>query len=170
MPLESDFNAIFRKQHLGAVRYAQSQYGLEPDAADQIVSNAFLSLYEVMSLGERIQHINTWLRKNIRARYIDWLRQERHIRRLRPLNRAGLDVNTLGITHTDFETIDIAEAVQLAIQHLDQNEQDVVNFVLIAGHNVLEAANKFGITSRTMERRISTVKRRLRVTLKTLIS
>lgn len=155
------FRQLFDEHHGPAVRYAQHTYMLDYDTADQIVTDAFLCLNEALSLGEQIEHVNAWLRHNIHARHIDWLRNNCHIRRQRQLKRVTFHDDIACVEHPEFDQIDCEEAVKLALKTLSPRDRKIVNYALVRGYSNKKTAKKLKVAERTVERRLSFVRRKL---------
>lgn len=163
--VEQLFCDLFERHQAGAIRYARRAFDLDYDAADQIVTDAFLCLREALNLGEQIQYVNTWLRHNIHARYVDWVRTHRRVRQGRYYKQIHLHDGLVSEDFSGFEVVDCREAVQLALGDLNRSERAIAKYVLIQGNSVADAAKRFRSTLRTMERRISTVRAKLHESL-----
>lgn len=157
---ESDFERIFHKHHQGAVRHARSEYGLDYDTAEQIVADAFLVLHAVMTSGETIEHVNTWLRRNVHARYVDWVRHNHRIRRGCDQKQTDLYDGLVAVEHAGFDEVDCAELQAAMLQQLIPAERKVAKY-LIQGYDQNEIARKLRASRRTIERRVATVRKKL---------
>lgn len=169
---EKLFQEIYVTHRDRAINYARRRYNIDYDTADQIVADAFLCLHETLSLGVKIEHVNTWMRHNIHARYVDLLRRRDRIRlkKKRYWRQIPLHDDIVAQEHAGFAEIECEEVLQLALQDLLPKERRLAKYVLIDGRTMQEASRRFRVCERTIERRLGPIREKLRALCFSLVS
>ncbi len=163
----SVFDEIYATKYQEVCRFTQNRCGLQYDIAEQIVSDAFFDLYRALKDDTKIENPVAWLHKTIRIRRAEFLRHELRVKRGgRHRQQKLLDQGVgLAIEDQGFEAVDTADTFQFVWKRLTETEQEIAEMVFMQELNQTEIAHQLGITLRTVERRISRVRNRLRTLL-----
>ncbi len=167
------FGVLLQRHHKGVLNFVYRFLG-RPEAAEDIVQEAFLRLVANPDRFERRSKFTTWLYTIVRNLCIDYLRKQKHRNHLsldQPLNPgserevAWMENLESNQAWPDKQTEDrrTGEILQAAIGRLNQEQREV--FLMRE-----EAAMTFEEIARVVEAPVNTVKSRMRYALQGLRS
>jgi len=161
------FDKIYVNKYQEVCRFTRNRCGLQADIVEQIVSDAFFDLYKTLKDGAKIENPVAWLRKTIHIRRAEFLRHELRVKRGGRHRQQRLLVQGTGLAVEDpgFEAVDTADIFQFVWKRLTKTEQEIAEMVFMRELNQTEIAHQLDITLRTVERRVSRVRNRLRILL-----
>ena len=161
------FDEIFAAEYSRAVRFAHRRCGLPHDVAEQVASDAFVDLSQALQHGEVIENPVAWLRGSIHQQHANHVRHITRTKRGGELTRLPelFEDPNLAVDHHEFETVDAVDALQAVWHRLTEIEQKIAETVFMQELTHTQAADKLGISVRTVERRVHQIRTRLRTFL-----
>lgn len=164
------FDEIYTAEHDKAVRFARHRCGLQRDIAEQVVTDAFMDLHKALENKIEIENPVAWLRATISMRNAEHHRHEHRVKRggkftKEPKLMESDCYSDLAVNHPEFDAIDAADLLQSIWHRLTETEQKIATLVFMQELNQTQVAVQLGVTLRTVERRVSRVRNRLRTLL-----
>jgi RNA polymerase sigma factor (sigma-70 family) len=161
------FDEIYRQYRDRAINLALSRYGLIYDDAEAIATDAFMLLKATMDKGKKVRNLDGWLRRQIAICAYDLLKRKDQIKRggkgrlksVNPCRRVTfLDIADRHNCYVEFEnTHDVA----LVLTQLTEENRRMVKLSYMEEINQETVARMFGISTRSLERRLRSLRKRL---------
>lgn len=164
------FDKIYAASHAKMVRYARYRCGLQRDTAEEVVADAFMDLHKALSDEIEIENPAAWLCATINMRNAEHHRHEHRVKRGGKFTKEAELIEAdfchdLAIDHPGFDAVDAADMLQSVWHRLTEAEQKIAALVFMQELNQTQVATQLGVSLRTVERRVSRVRNRLRTLL-----
>jgi len=168
-----DFQTLYDRHYQALVYHAIHHYKLLSDDAEQVATDALMDLYVALEAGQEIQNPSTVLYYQLRLRVIDVYRSARARRRQLKLLRAkftGYSTRDIMYEHPGFAEVDARDAIEAIWSRLTPAQQELASHVYLHGLTQPEAAKKMKISLNTLEKRMISLRKRLRILLSSALS
>ncbi len=159
------FELLFKEIYPDLARYA---YKITRDgiAAEEIVQEIFLYLWEKRSKINIQDSISAYLYSAVKNRCINWLRNEL------PKLQSTTDVTELEIQVSEsgspFDSERVKEIIEAAVRELPEKCREIFTLSRYAGLTYKEIAEELNISTKTVENQMNIAFKKLRTALKPL--
>jgi RNA polymerase sigma-70 factor, ECF subfamily len=150
------FEELYRKMQPVFIRYATGLLAGDRDAAEDVVDEAFIAIWQNAGAYNGQGSAAGWMRRIVRNKAVDWVRKQRKIslpgeEQLAALNQIP---DTSPSPYTTAESISQTDQMRAALNSLSMNHREVIWLCYFEEKSIAEIAKIAGCPQNTVKTRL----------------